>query len=72
MKAYEFLAQVNAQGIIELPLTILHKIQKNQQMKVIIIVDDKSEDEFDKAWRRLASEQLLKGYSASDAIYDII
>lgn len=38
MKAYEFLAQVNAQGIIELPLTILHKIQKGQQMKVIIIV----------------------------------
>jgi len=68
MKAYEFPAQVTTEGKIELPDTILQKLPHNQQVKVIILVNE----EDDKAWNRLASEQLLKGYSEEDAIYDTI
>jgi hypothetical protein len=73
MKAYEFPAQVTTEGKIELPDTILQQLSHNQQVKVIILVNEPREDEEDdKAWNRLASEQLLKGYSEEDAIYDII
>jgi hypothetical protein len=73
MKAYEFPAKVTTEGKIELPDTILQKLAHNQQVKVIILVNEPSQDqEDDKAWNRLASEQLLKGYSEEDAIYDTI
>jgi hypothetical protein len=73
MKAYEFPAQVTTEGKIELPDTILQQLSHNQQVKVIILVNEPREDEEDdKAWNRLASEQLLKGYSQEDAIYDRI
>jgi len=73
MKAYEFPAKVTTEGKIELPDTILQQLSHNQQVKVIILVNEPREDEEDdKAWSRLASEQLLKGYSEEDAIYDRI
>jgi hypothetical protein len=73
MKAYEFPAKVTTEGKIELPDTILQQLSHNQQVKVIILVNEPREDqEDDKAWNRLASEQLFKGYSEEDAIYDRI
>jgi hypothetical protein len=73
MKAYEFAGKVTTEGKIELPDTILQQLPYNQQVKVIILVNEPSEDEEDnKAWHRLAAEQLLKGYSEEDAIYDTI
>lgn len=73
MKAYEFPAQITTEGKIELPDTVLQQLPHNQQVKVIILVNESSEDEKDdKAWHRLATEQLLKGYSEEDAIYDTI
>ncbi|MBW4603129.1 MAG: hypothetical protein KME29_27115 [Calothrix sp. FI2-JRJ7] len=70
MKAYEFPTQLTAEGKIELPDKILHRLSQNQQLKVIIMVNEDSES--DEAWKSLASEQLLKGYSEEDAIYDTI
>ncbi len=70
MKAYEFPTQLTAEGKIELPNQILQHLSQNQQLKVIIMVSEDSES--DEAWHRLASEQLLKGYSEEDAIYDTI
>ncbi len=73
MRAYEFPAQVTTEGKIELPNTVLQQLPHNQQVKVIILVNEPSEDsEDDKAWHRLAVKQLLKGYSEEDAIYDTI
>ena len=73
MKAYEFPAKVTTEGKIELPDTVLQQLPHNQQVKVIILVNELSEDEEDdKVWHRLAAEQLLKGYSEEDAIYDTI
>ncbi|MEH2305971.1 hypothetical protein [Nostoc sp.] len=73
MKAYEFPANVTTEGKIELPNAILQHLANNQQVKVIILVNEPTEEEQEEAaWHRLAAEQLLKGYSEDDAIYDTI
>jgi hypothetical protein len=73
MKAYEFPANVTTEGKIELPNAILQQLANNQQVKVIILVTEPTEAEQEEAaWQRLAAEQLLKGYSEDDAIYDTI
>ncbi|MEA5566454.1 hypothetical protein [Anabaena sp. UHCC 0399] len=73
MKAYEFPANVTTEGKIELPNAILQQLVNNQQVKVIILVTEPTEEEQEEAaWQRLAADQLLKGYSEEDAIYDTI
>lgn len=73
MKAYEFPANVTTEGKIELPDVILQQLANNQQVKVIILVNEPTEAEQEEAaWHRLAADQLLKGYSEDDAIYDTI
>ncbi|MEH1943534.1 MAG: hypothetical protein V7L01_25400 [Nostoc sp.] len=73
MKAYEFPANVTDEGKIELPNVIWQQLANNQQVKVIILVNEPTEEEQEEtAWHRLAAEQLLKGYSEDDAIYDTI
>ncbi|BAY91668.1 MULTISPECIES: hypothetical protein [unclassified Tolypothrix] len=70
MKAYEFPANVTDEGKIKLPNAVLQQLANNQQVKVIILVNESTEEEA--AWYRLAAEQLLKGYSEDDVIYDMI
>jgi hypothetical protein len=73
MKAYEFPANVTTEGKIELPDVIWQQLANNQQVKVIILVNEPTEEaQEEAAWNRLAAEQLLKGYSEDDAIYDTI
>ncbi|MBH8576745.1 hypothetical protein I8752_27895 [Nostocaceae cyanobacterium CENA369] len=73
MKAYEFPANVTTEGKIELPDVIWQQLANNQQVKVIILVNEPTEEEQEEAaWQRLAADQLLKGYSEDDAIYDTI
>jgi hypothetical protein len=47
MKAYEFPAKITTEGKIELPDTVLHQLPHNQQVQVIILVNEPSEDEED-------------------------
>jgi hypothetical protein len=47
----------------------LQQLVNKQQVKVIILVTEPTEEA---ALHRLAAEQLLKGYSENDAIYDTI
>ncbi|MBD2607686.1 MAG: hypothetical protein KME54_09390 [Tolypothrix brevis GSE-NOS-MK-07-07A] len=73
MKAYEFPANVTTEGKIELPDVILQQLVNKQQVKVIILVNEPTEEEQEEAaWHSLAADQLLKGYSEDDAIYDRI
>ncbi|MEH2242677.1 hypothetical protein [Nostoc sp.] len=73
IKAYEFPANVTTEGKIELPNTVLQQLANNQQVKVILLVTEPTEEKQEEAaWHRLAAEQLLKGYSEDDAIYDTI
>ncbi|MEH2050554.1 hypothetical protein [Nostoc sp.] len=67
MKAYEFSANVTDEGKIELPNVIWQQLANNQQVKVIILVNEPTEEEQEAAaWHRLAAEELLKGYSEDD------
>ncbi|BAY28468.1 hypothetical protein NIES2107_02970 [Nostoc carneum NIES-2107] len=73
MKAYEFPANITTEGKIKLPNEILQQLANNQQVKVIILINEPTEEEQEEAaWHRLATEQLLKSYSEDDAIYDNI
>ncbi|WP_414543059.1 hypothetical protein [Nostoc sp. CCY0012] len=73
MKAYEFPANISTEGKIELPDIVLQQLTNNQQVKVILLVNEPTEEEREEtAWYRLTSEQLLKGYNEDDDIYDTI
>ncbi|WP_341526502.1 hypothetical protein WKK05_28755 [Nostoc sp. UHCC 0302] len=72
MKAYEFPANVTTEVKIELPNAVLQQLANNQQVKVIILVNEPTEEQEEADWHRFAAEQLLKGYSEDDAICDTI
>jgi hypothetical protein len=66
MLAHEFETQLNADHTLAVPEEIAARIPQGQPVRVIVLVDDTSEDE---DWRRLTSEQFFKGYAEGDAIY---
>ncbi|MEH2152415.1 hypothetical protein [Nostoc sp.] len=45
IKAYEFPANVTDEGKIELPNAILQQLANNQKVKVIILVNESTEEE---------------------------
>jgi hypothetical protein len=69
MKAYEFPAEVNADGKINLPEIILKRIPNDQTIRVIIFISE-TDDEENQIWSKITAEQFLAGYSESDSIYD--
>ena len=66
MKAFEFSAKLSADGLA-VPAEVASQISPDQRIRVILLVPDEKEDS---AWANLTSEQFLKGYAASDSIYD--
>ena len=62
MRAIEFEASVNGQGMIAVPEE--YKASLPGKIKVIVLYEEEDE------WKRLATEQFLKGYDEGDAIYD--
>jgi hypothetical protein len=66
MSALEFWASVNADQTLTLPPDVAAKIEREQRLRVILIVPDDD----DRSWERLTAEQFLEGYAPSDAIYD--
>ena len=71
MKAYEFPAEVNADGKIRLPEIILKRIPNDQTIRVIIFISE-ADDEEKQMWSKVTAEQFLAGYSESDSIYDTL
>lgn len=70
MKAYEFPAQISPEGKLEVPESLLKRLQSEQVVRVIVLVSEREDIEEQAAWNRLTSEQFLAGYSETDAIYD--
>jgi len=71
MKAYEFPAEVNADGKVNLPEIILKRIPNDQTIRVIIFISE-ADDEEKQMWSKVTAEQFLAGYSESDSIYDTL
>lgn len=73
MKAYEFAGEVTADGQLKIPETALSQLAGRQQaVRVIVLVQEPSEAEAEDAWKTLAANQFLAGYSPEDAIYDAL
>jgi hypothetical protein len=67
MKAFEFKAAINSDGTLTVPPKIAAHLEKDQAVRVIMLVPE--EDEM-REWAKLTTDQFLKGYAESDAIYD--
>ncbi|WP_035992099.1 hypothetical protein [Leptolyngbya sp. KIOST-1] len=72
MKAYEFAGEVMADGQLKLPESALVQLAGHRAVRVIVLVQDPSEDEEAAEWNTMAAEQFLAGYSKADAIYDTL
>jgi hypothetical protein len=69
MKALEFEATLSEGVTLKVPDNLAGQIPKEEAVRVIVLLPEHAEDE---DWQRLASEQLLSGYSESDSIYDAV
>jgi uncharacterized membrane protein len=73
MKAYEFAGEVTADGQLKIPGAALSQLAGHQQaVRVIVLVQEPPEAEAEDAWKTLATNQFLAGYSPEDAIYDAL
>jgi hypothetical protein len=54
---------------LEVPRDVALQIPKDQTVQVVVLFPESSEDA---EWRRLTSEQFLRGYSEGDSIYDAL
>jgi len=67
MKAIEFKTKLKDSPSIDIPEKYRSMI-RNKKLRVLILINEDVKD--DKLWKRLSSEEFLKGYSDKDAIYD--
>lgn len=78
MRAYEFSAKVTDSGSLELPDQLARLLADGQLARVILLIPETAEADVaedpqeDADWHRLAAEQLLRQYDATDDIYDRI
>jgi hypothetical protein len=69
MKALEFETTLGEGATLKVPENLAGQIPREEAVRVIVLLPEHAEDE---DWQRLASEQLLSGYSESDSIYDAV
>jgi hypothetical protein len=69
MKALEFETTLSEDANLKVPENLAGQIPREEAVRVIVLLPESAEDE---DWQRLASEQLLSGYSESDSIYDAV
>ena len=67
MKAYEYYAEVLADGHLPIPDNLKDKLKAESKVRVMLLFDDE-----ETAWTNFAMCQFLKGYSEKDAVYDTL
>lgn len=70
MKAYEFSTKLTEAGTLEIPSKFAKKLPRNQDFRMILLVNEADDEEDNKAWYRLSTEQFFAGFAESDAVYD--
>jgi hypothetical protein len=70
MKAFEFQAQIGKGETLSVPPDVAKQLPRQLPLRVIVLVDDEDDEEEERAWIRFGTEEFLKGYAESDAIYD--
>ena len=69
MKALEFESKLGADSSLRVPDDIVSQIPPGYPFRVIVLLPESKEDA---DWQQLAEEQLLRGYSEGDSIYDAL
>lgn len=67
MKAYEYYAEILADGHLSIPDDIKDKLKADSKVRVMLLLDEE-----DTAWSDFTLSQFLKGYSEKDAAYDAL
>ena len=67
MKTLEFRARLNPDHTLTVPAELVAHLRPEEPVRVILLVTEGDEDQ---EWARLTTEQFMKGYADSDAIYD--
>ncbi len=67
MKHFEFETYVTDDQTVKVPPEVAAQIERDCPVHVIVVVPDDREDQL---WTVLTTEQFLRGYADSDAIYD--
>ncbi len=65
MKAYEYYAELLADGHLSIPENLKDRLKSDSKIRVMLLIDDE-----DIAWQNFTMTEFLKGYSEQDAIYD--
>ena len=65
MKAYEYYAEVLADGHLSIPENLKDRLKSDSKIRVMLLIDDE-----DTMWQNFTITEFLKGYSEQDAIYD--
>ncbi len=66
MKTLEFETEISEEHTLKIPPDLVRQVEVRQSVRVILLVGDGEEED----WKRLTTDQFLKGYSDSDTIYD--
>lgn len=66
MEAYEFAVKISSDRKIEIPDKYKKNISPNQEVNVIILIKDETEED----WNNLTLKEFFEGYNEKDSIYD--
>lgn len=66
MEAYEFPVKISSDRKIEIPDKYKKNISPNQEVNVIILIKDETEED----WNNLTLKEFFEGYNEKDSIYD--
>ncbi len=72
MQIYEVPIDLTPEGKLELPESLLESMNRGYSVKLIALLDESEDKEYDSDWARVTAEQFLAGYGDVDSIYDTI
>lgn len=70
VKAYECPVKVTADGKLEIPDYLIDLLPPGEIVRLLILVDEHSNEHTASAWSRATAEQFFSGYDDSDSMYD--
>ncbi len=70
MQVYEVPIDITPEGRLELPEALLERMNRGHVVRLIALLDESEDQEYDNDWARITAEQFLAGYGEADSIYD--
>jgi hypothetical protein len=67
MDAIQFETELRGESTLTLPPDVLAKLPKSGRARIVLLIQDDSEDE---DWRRASYEHFMRDDNPDDAVYD--